>query len=461
MRRGVSVERPQVHRAAVFAVVSIALFMWAVDSTIVATGLPTIGHALHARLNWTSWTVSGYQLGLVVAMPIAGRLSDRIGRRRIFLFAAALFTLSSLACGLTNSIWLLIAFRVIQAVGGGAFVPSATGMVADAYHDRRAEAVGFFSSIFPIGAIVGPILGGVIIASWSWRGIFLVNVPIGAVFLLLGFRFLPRAEPLEGRVAPVGAVLLGLTVLGAMLLITHLGDANASLFAPATLLPLVMALTAGALFFWHNARSAIPVIPSLLIRDRSFLAMNLLNFMWGACTMGLVSLIPVFGEGRYSMTPLSAGSLLSAQAVGEIALAAIAAVFIRRTGYRAPMFAGFLMIALGLAVIEVRPVALSPYAWLIAAAGVIGLGTGLSAPAANNATLQLSPDDVGTITGLRGAARQSGAIIAVAVTSSIAARSGAHIVALGWTFFAVAMLFAALTPIVFLVPDRDPEPLRL
>ncbi len=442
-------------RAIVFAVVSLALFMSSVDGTIVATGLPTIGHALSARLNWTAWTMTAYQLGLVVAMPVAGRLSDRLGRKRVFLAAAAVFILSSLACGFSHSIALLILFRVIQALGGGAFVPAATGIVSDVFGERRDQALGLFSSIFPLGALVGPILGGVIIAEWSWRGIFLVNVPVGTAFFLLGLRYLPRSEPLGGKIDLVGSALLGATVLATMLGITHLGDPGSSILALGTAGPFLTGIGCGVAFVRRCSRLEDPVIPIALLKERSFAAMNGINFAFGACAIGFGSLVPVFAEDRYGLKPLAAGTLLTARALGEIGVAALASMFIRRTGYRVPMVVGFLVMAGGLAFIAVPPHLLSPYVWLSLGAAVTGVGTGASAPAANNATLQLSPADVGSIAGLRGAARQAGAIVAVALTTSLVARSGAHIATLGHAFFVLATLLMLVTPLVIAVPDSD------
>ncbi len=182
----------QPRRYLVFAVVSVALFMASVDQTIVATALGTLQHDLHARVNWSSWTITIYALGQILVMPLAGRVSDQYGRRRVFICAIVLFTTASLCCGLANDIYVLVALRAIQAIGGGAFMPAATGIVSDQFGPDRDRAIGLFTSIFPIGGIVGPVLGGVFVTYWSWRGIFLVNVPIGIVLFGLALAFIPR-----------------------------------------------------------------------------------------------------------------------------------------------------------------------------------------------------------------------------------------------------------------------------
>lgn len=164
-------------RHLVFGIVSIALFMASIDQTIVATALGTLQRDLHAPVNWSSWTITIYALGQIIVMPLAGSLSDQYGRRRVFVVAIVVFTTASLCCGLVGSIYLLVPLRAVQAIGGGAFMPSATGIVSDMFGPDRDRAVGLFTSIFPIGGIVGPVLGGVFVTYWSWRGIFLVNVP--------------------------------------------------------------------------------------------------------------------------------------------------------------------------------------------------------------------------------------------------------------------------------------------
>lgn len=445
--------RAPTSRWVVFAIVSIALFMSSLDGTIVATGLPTLRSALHTRINWASWAMTGYQLGLVVAMPVAGRIADQFGRKRVFLVAAALFTTASLLCGTAGNIDMLIALRVVQAAGGAAFMPAASGIVVDIFGKDRNKALGMFSSIFPLGALVGPILGGVILATWSWRGLFLVNVPIGVVFTLLAARYLPSSPRRGGRADLVGAFLLGSTILGLMLAITALGDPGGHLLSAPFAVPAALSLVCGWVFLRRTARIADPLIPMRLLRGRAFAAVNVINLVWGACAIGFGSLVPLFAEERYGLHPLAAGTLLTARAVGEVGIALCASLAINRTGYRMPMIGGFVIISGGLAMIATPPLLLGPYAWLALSAAVTGLGIGLSAPASNNASLELAPGDVGSITGLRGAARQGGAIIGVAVTTSIVAQSADQARALGGAFLVLAALLALMMPLVFFVPD--------
>ncbi|MHB1929176.1 MAG: MFS transporter [Acidimicrobiales bacterium] len=442
------------HRWVVFGVVSIALFMSALDSTIVATGLPAIRHALHTRLNWASWTMTAYQLGLVTAMPVAGRVADIHGRKRVFVIAATLFTTASLLCGLVDNIGLLLVLRVAQAAGGAAFVPSASGMVVDAFGRDRNRALGLFSSVFPLGALAGPIAGGVILATWSWRGLFLVNVPVGLLFTVLAVRYLPASPRRDRRADLVGAVLMGATVLSLMLAVTDAGNRGAGLSSPSVLLPAGGAVALGWTWLRRSAHMPDPVIPVRLLRGRPFAAMNTVNATWGACVIGLGALVPLIAEQRYGLSPLRAGTLLTTRALSEIGVAVLASLLIHRTGFRPPMLVGFALVSGGLILIAIPPVGMGAYPWLMLGATLTGLGTGASAPAANNASLELAPDDVGAVTGLRAALRQGGAIVALAVTTALAARGTHETRTVMDAFLVVAVLLLLVAPLVFAVPDN-------
>jgi EmrB/QacA subfamily drug resistance transporter len=443
------------HRRLIFAIVSMALFMSSVDQTIVATALPAIQHDFQAHINWSGWTITIYALGQVITMPVAGKISDQFGRKRVFLISAVIFTAASLLCGFATNIETLVVLRAIQAIGGGAFMPSATGIVSDHFGRDRDRALGMFTSIFPIGGIVGPIIGGAFVAAWSWRGIFLVNVPVGIVLILLAARFIPHTGTRRtSRIDLRGVFLLGLLILAAMLGITYLGSGNTSPASPVFIGCEAVAVLATWLFVRHSRRYPTPFIPYALLRGRGFGTMNLINMLYGAAALGFGALVPLYAEDRFHITALAAGTLLTSRAVGMICVAALAVAAMRRTGYRFPMVVGFLIVALGLGVMSLSPRDASPYTWLAIAAAVTGLGMGLSIPASNNASLQLAPDQVAAIAGLRGMFRQSGAIMAVSITTTIVARSGDPGIAQAHIFLAFAVLLLLGTPLVFLVPDH-------
>ena len=441
----------------IFGVTAIALFMASIDQTIVSTALGTLQHDLHAAINWVSWTITVYALGQIVAMPVAGALSDIYGRKRLFLGAVVLFTVTSLCCGLSTNIYELVVLRALQALGGGAFMPSATGIVSDQFGADRDRAIGMFTSIFPIGAIVGPILGGVFVTYWSWRGIFLVNVPLGLVLIVLAAIVIPGSDRRRSQALDiVGVAELGTGLLGIMLAISSLGSIG-SLTSERTLLaalPLVVGLTALGAFVRHCVRAEHPFIDVRLFRERSFATMNVINFFNGAAVIGFASLVPLYAEERFGLKALSAGTLLTMRAVGMLAVAALATFALRRTGYRLPMIAGFAVTAIGTALLAFPDGKVSPYAWLALAAGITGIGTGVSLPASNNATLQLVPAKAASISGLRGMFRQAGGITGISIASSLVARSGDPGLTQAAMFTVLAVIMVLLIPLVYLVPEH-------
>ena len=444
-------------RFLIFGVTAIALFMASIDQTIVSTALGTLARDLHAAINWASWTITVYALGQIVAMPVAGALSDIYGRKRLFLGAVVLFTVASLCCGLSTNIYELVVLRALQALGGGAFMPSATGIVSDQFGADRDRAIGMFTSIFPIGAIAGPILGGVFVTYWSWRGIFLVNVPLGLVLLILGAIVIPGSDRKRTqRLDIVGAAELGAGLLGIMLAIGSLGSVRslASERALLALLPLLAGVASLAAFVRHCVRAEHPFIDVRLFRERSFATMNVINFFNGAAVIGFASLVPLYAEERFGLRALSAGTLLTVRAVGMLAVAALATFALRRTGYRLPMIAGFAVTAIGTALLAFPAGGVSPYAWLSIAAGVTGIGTGISLPASNNATLQLAPGQAASISGLRGMFRQAGGITGISIATSLVARSSHPGLTQAAMFTVLAVIMVLMIPLTFGVPEH-------
>ena len=438
----------------IFGTACFAILMVSIDGTIVATALPTLTRELHTSLAWSTWTITIYNLGQVVSLPIAGRLSDNLGRRRMFLIYIGVFTLSSLLAGLANNIYELIAFRLVQALGGGGLMPSTMGVVSDLFTRERDRALGLVSSFFPLGALLGPTLGGFIVTYFSWREIFFVNVPVGAVLLVLLWIMLPAGRrAVQARIDALGAALLGGTLLSVMFALNQFGDRGLRSPIPWALLAL------GALFaggFWRQQRrSTEAILPPPLLRRPAFAVVNGINVLYGAAAFGIFSLVPLFGQLAYGLSPLAAGSLLSVRAVGMALMSVISSLLLRRVGYRAPMLLGFGILAVGLFLISLPPPD-SPYTWLGLSALVCGVGVGIAGPPSNNVAVQLMPDQVAAISGLRAMFRQTGGIIAITLTAVIIGSGPDEGLALGRVFLAFAVLTALIMPAILRVPERRP-----
>jgi EmrB/QacA subfamily drug resistance transporter len=435
-----------------------ALLMNSLDGTIVATALHAIQHGLHTSINWASWVITAYSVGLVLGLSLAGKFSDRFGRRRFFIFSVAVFAGTSLCCGLANNIYLLIALRAVQAAGGAGFTPSATAIITGTFGEARDKAVGLFGSMFPIGSMIGPIFGGLFVSYWTWRGIFFVNLPIGILLISLCLHFVPRDRDREAHVRrPVdvtGMVLLGVGTLATMLGISYLGEPGASASSPLFVAPVIAGLLGLVLFGRHIRRVQYPFIAPRLITGRGFAAVNVINILYGGAVAGMLALVPLYAVNRYHINALGSGTLLTAEGIAVITLSSLAAMGLRRTGYRWPLYIGTVCTAIGMAGLALHPAGLSPYAWLAMTACVIGIGTGFASPASRNAGLQLAPDQSAAIAALRSTGRQVGQIAAVSITTAIIAQSASPGQLQARIFVAFAVLLIATMPVITRVHEH-------
>jgi MFS family permease len=218
--------------------------------------------------------------------------------------------------------------------------------------------------------------------------------------------------------------------------------------------PLLAGLASLTAFVRHCARVEHPFLDVRLFRERSFATMNVINFFNGAAILGFASLVPLYAEERFGLRALSAGTLLTARAIGMMAVAALATFALRRTGYRMPMIVGFGITGIGTALLAFPVGGVRPYLWLAIAAGVTGIGTGISLPASNNATLQLVPSKAASISGLRGMFRQAGGITGVSIASSLVARSSHPGLTQASMFVVLAVILVLMIPLTFLVPEH-------
>jgi MFS family permease len=449
-----------VHGGLVYTIVALALLMMSIDTTIIATALHALRHGLQTSIGWAGWTITAYSLGFVVTLPISGRLSELYGCRKVFVGSIIAFTIASLCCGMVDNIYLLIALRGLQAAGGAGFTPSATKIIVDNFGTARDRAVGLFGSIFSIGAMIGPVFGGLFVTYGSWRGIFLVNVPIGLTVTALALRYVPadrpRPEGTRPRMDAMGIALLGGGLLFGMLAISYLGEAAAHASLPLFAIVLALAILALWMFFRHIQRSAHPFIAPRLINGPGFGAVNLLNAVYGGVTSGVIALVPLYAINRYGIDALDSSALLVAQGAAAIILSIVSAFALRRTGYRAPLYAGGAIMAAGMLLLALSPVAgITPFVWLSGSAFLIGVGRGANNPASRNAGLQLAPEHSSTLAALRTMCMQIGTIVTVTVDTAILASSHDPGRMQALLFALAAALVLGILPVIPRVPEHS------
>ena len=445
----------------IFAVASLALLMSSIDSTIVATALPSIEKSLGAGLNWTGWVITVYQLTMMTMMPLMGRISDEWGRKRVFLACVIIFTGSSLMCALSTNIYMLIFSRFLQAMGGGSLMPSAVGIVGDNFKEHRARAIGLFTSIFPLGGIIGPALGGFLLNAYSWKSIFLVNLPIGVVLIILAYVLLDKdSVATRTKVDFIGAGLFAAMIISIMYFMTRLGEGPEIAAKLNNYLLPVLSVVFLLLFLRREKRTTTPILDLALLRNKSFAAINLLNIIYGTCVFGIAAFIPYYAQVVYGMSNLASGALLSVRAVGMMGTAAITSMLLERTGYRLPIALGFLAFALstiGLIpffhVSQIMGIAISDHWWLGILVFVSGVGVGLAGPPSNNAAIELMPDKISAISGLRGMFRQTGGVFGASFIVLVLSRNPDKTAGFSFAFLCISVLLILALLLVKEVPD--------
>jgi len=216
---------------------------------------------------------------------------------------------------------------------------------------------------------------------------------------------------------------------------------------------------AGA-FWYRQEHSPSPILPLALLKQRQFAVVNGLNLLYGAAAFGIFSLVPLYAQTRFGMPPLEAGALLAIRAAAMAVMSTVTALLIlQRFGYRRPMLAGFVLVALGLLMLSVSPALISGFAWLTVSCVVCGLGIGLAGPPSNNASLQLMPTEIAAISGLRATFRQTGGIISISIAAAVIAGSAAGPRVLPYVFTTLAVLTVIGAPAIIGVPE-NPNPLN-
>jgi EmrB/QacA subfamily drug resistance transporter len=394
-------------------------------------------------------------------MPLMGNLSDSFGRKRVFLISLILFTASSLACGLAPNIYSLVAFRFLQGVGGASFLPTAAGIVSDQFPEHRERAIGLFTSIFPIGGIVGPNLGGWIVSRYSWRYIFYINLPIGIGLIALISILLEDSRILTRlRVDFVGASFFFGTILFLMLGLNLIAENFSISHLLLTIIFLIISFSFLYLFFRQERKDSNPILDMALLRSRPILAANLYNMIFGAGVFGVFAFLPLYTTSVYKLSTLMSGMILTPRSIGIIPASAITSFLLKRWGYRWPMVLGLIIISLstvllaeeGFQLLRMLGIHLGGAETLAILIMVTGIGMGIAMPPSNNACIELMPEKVATITGLRGMFRGVGGALGISLITIILHLSSTPGNGFSITFISFGLGLLFTIPLVFLMP---------
>jgi EmrB/QacA subfamily drug resistance transporter len=297
------------------------LFMDILDTTIVNVALPELAREFDASTSTIEWVVTGYLLSLALWVPASGWIGDRFGTKRTFVVALSVFTSASLLCGLAWNIESLIAFRILQGVGGGMLTPVGTAMLYRAYPPiERPRASAVLASVTVLAPAIGPVLGGFLVEHVGWRAIFFVNLPMGIFGVVFSIVYLhEHREPTAGRFDKAGFLLAGTSL--ALLLLGLSQGPTEGWGSPWIVACLALAVLSGVALVVVERRQAFPMLDLDLLRDRSFRTPNIVSFAATAALIGVLFLLPQLLQGPRGLSPFQSGLTTFPQAIGVILMA--------------------------------------------------------------------------------------------------------------------------------------------
>ena len=405
----------------VFPGLMLAMMLAALDQTIVATSLPTIVTDL-GGLTHISWVATAYLLTSCVSTPIYGKLGDQFGRKRLFQFAIVLFLIGSALCGMAQSMTELVIFRGIQGIGAGGLMVNSQAVIGDLVAPAdRGRYQGFMQSVFAFATVAGPLIGGVLTQDLNWRWVFYVNLPIGAVALVVIALVLklPPRQVRKPKVDWTGAALLTVGV-SALILLTSSGGVGFDWLSPQAVLLVVVAIGMVVAFVFAERRAAEPLFPLRLFRNRVIRISGPLIFVVGFGMLGITTFMPLYQQIVDGVSPTMSGLRLAPLMLSMM----VTSVAVGQTIARIGRYQIFPRIGAGLLIVGTLLLSLlgldTSYGFQLLALAVIGVSLGMINPVMVLATQNaVEAKDIGVATSVNTFGRTVGASFGVAVFGAI------------------------------------------
>jgi len=361
----------------IFSALMLVVLLASLDQTIVSTALPTIVGDL-GGINHLSWVVTAYLLASTVTGPLYGKFGDLYGRKGVLQIAIVIFLVGSALCGISQNMAELISFRGLQGLGAGGLMVVAIAVIGDIIPPRdRGRYQGLFGAVFGVSTVIGPLLGGFFVDNLSWRWIFYVNLPIGAIaFAVIGATFHSRPERIEHAIDYLGAVLLA-GALAAIVLYTSLGGTTYAWGAPAMIALILVGVVLLALFPLAEQRASEPILPLSLFRSRIFVVSSSIGFIIGVALFGSVTFLPLFLQIVRGKSPTSSGLQLTPMMAGLLVTSIASGQLISRLGkYKIFPIVGTAVMTAGMALLaqlDIHTTATATSLYML----VVGLGLGM------------------------------------------------------------------------------------
>jgi EmrB/QacA subfamily drug resistance transporter len=396
----------------------VGFFMILLDSTIVAVANPSIMIKLGTGYDMVIWVTSAYLLAYAVPLLVAGRLGDRFGPKNLYLLGLGIFTAASLSCGLSGTIGMLIAARVVQGIGAGVLTPQTLSVITRIFPpERRGMAMSVWGATAGVATLVGPLAGGVLVDALGWAWIFFVNVPIGILGLGLAARLMPVLPTHKHRFDLVGVALSGLAMF---LIVFALQQGQAGGWAPwiwAVFVAGVGFMT--GFVYWQSTSTREPLIPLDIFRDRDFSLANLAGTVIGFASTAMMLPLMFYTQAVCGLSPTRSALVIAPMAITSGLLAPIVGNMVDRSHPRSVVGFGFSVLAIGLTWLSIVMTPSAPI-WQFVLP-FIALGVGMAfiwAPLAATATRNLPPRLAGAGSGVYNATRTVGAVLGSAGMAS-------------------------------------------
>ncbi|MGH2859646.1 MAG: DHA2 family efflux MFS transporter permease subunit [Solirubrobacteraceae bacterium] len=408
-------------RLLILGICSLSLLIVGLDTTIVNVALPAIHRSLHSSLAGLQWTVDGYTLVIGSLLMLSGSTADRLGRRRVFQIGLWLFSLGSLLCALAPSLGFLIGARILQAIGGSMLTPVAMSIIRNVFEDprERAQAIGVWSAVFGISMALGPVVGGALVDTFSWRAVFLVNVPIGLLAIVLTARSVPESRAAHPRrIDPVGQLLV---VAGLAMLTYAIIQAPAAGWLSAQTLGLgVLSLGALVGLVLYERRRDEPLLEIGFFRSAPFSGATATAFAVFVAMGGFLFLNTLYLQEVRGLSPFDAGLWTLPMAGLMIIVAPISGQIVGHRGTRVPLICGAVaLVAAGVILSQLTPH--TSFAVLAVAYVLFGVGSGMINPSiTDTAVAGMPPSQAGVAAAVASASRQVGGTFGVAVLGALA-----------------------------------------
>jgi DHA2 family methylenomycin A resistance protein-like MFS transporter len=406
----------------VLVAVCIGYFMAVLDSTVVNVALPDMARGLGTGIAGMQWVVDGYALVFASLLLTAGTLGDRVGNKTTFVAGLALFTLASALCGIAPSLGALVGFRALQGVGAAVQVPASLALLRHHYHDpaERAQAIGIWAAATGVAVAAGPVVGGILTHAWTWRSVFLVNLPVGVLGIWLTLRHVPPPSVPRHQDGDLDltAQALGITALGSLTFGLIQGGVWGWSSAPV-ILALLVAVVTGVLFYRGERRAPHPMLPPALFRDPTFSAANAVGAILSFGFYGELFLMSLFFQQVQHRSPLATGLALLPQTAVISLMNFVSGQVTARRGARLPMVLGLGVAGLGLGLLSLVRERTSLGA-IVGPMLAMGMGASLAMPAMTHAAIDHTPKErAGIGSAVLNASRQVGGVIGIALLGAL------------------------------------------